>query len=110
MITANIVSRARVETAGPVSMTAAIIITSMAVMAKVRISVPNGSPRISPSASACRTTAKADHRITPNSQANMSIAHQVPPNPSRKSSNRRKAAAVAYAGARGHSRVITRRI
>src|SRR2546425_325369 len=57
-----------------------------------------------------RTTAKADHRITPNSQANISIAHQVLPNPSRKSSNKRKAAAVAYTGARGHSRVITQRI
>ena len=38
--TANIVSRASEDTGGPVSITAAIIITSMAVMAKVRISVP----------------------------------------------------------------------
>jgi hypothetical protein len=91
MITANMVSRASVETCGPVSMTAAIIITSIAVMAKVRISVPNGSPRISASASACRTTANADQRITPKSHTNTNAAHH---GFSRRSSSNRNAPAV----------------
>ena len=52
------------------SMTVARIVTSMLMTDSVRISVPYGSPKISASASAWRTTPNAHQIMTPNNHTN----------------------------------------
>ena len=73
--TANIVSRASAGLPSPVSMTEAIIITSMVMADNVRISVPKGSPKRTARLSAWRTTAKADAKMTQKSHARMRVNH-----------------------------------
>jgi hypothetical protein len=52
---------------------AEIVITSMNVIDKVRISVPNGSPRRTARCSAWRTTDRAEPRITLKSQRSVAL-------------------------------------
>jgi hypothetical protein len=67
------VSRTRIGLFSPCSMMAEILITSMNVTDKVRISVPKGSPKRTVRCSAWRTTDRAEPRITLNSQRNVAF-------------------------------------
>src|ERR1700730_6139678 len=73
MITESSVSRTRAGLFSPCSMMAEILLTSMNVTDKVRISVPKGSPKRTARCSAWRTTDRAEPRITLNSQRNVAF-------------------------------------
>ena len=78
IITANMVSRASTGLPLPVSMTAEIISTSIAITAMVRTSVPKGSPIRCARLSAWRTIDAELATMTQNSQPNISANHAPP--------------------------------
>ena len=74
IITANRVSRTSVGLFSPCNIMVEMLITSMAVTASVRMSVPKGSPRRRATWSACRTTEITEPRTTLNNHTEMRIS------------------------------------
>jgi len=104
MITANIVSRTTEPPSFEWIITAEIAAASMAVTARVSMSVPNGSPRCTAIASACRTTHSAAPMMTANSQRDITAWRiGLAGSEYKKSPANRNMSAVTTLTARSHS-------
>lgn len=103
--TANMASRASAGLPPPVNMAEAINMASMPVTDRVSTSVPRGSPSRTAMLSACRTTPKADSRITERSHVRRKVNQAgLDRSSSQALPNARNRAAVPKSSSNGRSR------